>query len=960
MYLPPGPQPFGNSEVSHRSTPPPKNRASPLSNNNPPYQNLPQWGLSPAYPPSVATLPDSENVPPPGGYPGQNRQTGLRRSSSPGNAALQPVPPPSHNIPDNQERIPENRERLDNTEDVRQQLGTLSLNQQAESNDVQQHCSVDRNQYLETGQLSNLNNMAAGSANIEITDEGDAPPPGLHRLVTGQGCENQEQLVENQMSSFSQPEPSAHHDSTRHSTPLSSIEEPESVGEEPPPPREVPGQDQPLHNRVVLGQMGDIGRERERDRDSDRMERMVVGEMRSKQPQNSSSAQDDYNRQQHRGRPRHRRESSYEEEERDYSTDREKRHEDYRRRDERPRRRREHRSPEYRSDEEYDERRGYSRRERRSHERDYSPEYYRDYYRDRRPRRHMDHYSREYDDYYYRENRSRPSSRTGSDYRRSNVDYQQRHPWQPFYPDSTAISSGTYMDYNMSQRALKDYCEAFRRTDPINYRIWYNQQILRYNVTQPASYSNDRASVHSGQSSSDQRQNDMTHTDGVAPVDDTGVEDFTPRLYPAPHIRGKLDSQGRLVIVNPNDPMDGQRPSVQICKVNRTCWDPDIAEFLECPGPFISGVTHRNTVLQYLKKMSERSTGDSEKLLYDLVHLTVKGNGVVNGSDVAELLMDSYKLSSQEDKESNFDNDLPQISETEIISRFRGLLQQGNKTEALEWAMDHKVWGHALFLASKMDDRTHKAVMLRFANSIPHNDPLQTLYQLMSSNVPQASTYCADNNWSDWRPHLAMILSNPTANTELDRKAIITLGDSLGAGDRIFASHFCYLTAQVRFSSFKPGAKLVLLGSSTNQEFHKFATCRAIMLSLCYEYGLKLYNPLNSVPTFQTYKLLLATRLIDHDRNQSALQYCELLAREMSQPCHYDAATAVTVIDIAMRLKTFDPQVALSSDPDKEPEWLTSLKQVHEHAPVRKDVSRFKGKYIGNVVANIEESIWHL
>lgn len=57
-----------------------------------------------------------------------------------------------------------------------------------------------------------------------------------------------------------------------------------------------------------------------------------------------------------------------------------------------------------------------------------------------------------------------------------------------------------------------------------------------------------------------------------------------------------------------------------------------------------------------------------------------------------------------------------------------------------DWAIDNDAWGHALFLASKMDERTHNNIMLRFANSIPHNDPLQTLYQLMSGFVPQAAT----------------------------------------------------------------------------------------------------------------------------------------------------------------------------------------------------------------------------
>ena len=120
-----------------------------------------------------------------------------------------------------------------------------------------------------------------------------------------------------------------------------------------------------------------------------------------------------------------------------------------------------------------------------------------------------------------------------------------------------------------------------------------------------------------------------------------------------------------------------------------------------------------------------------------------------------------------------------------------------------------------------------------------------------------------------------MILSNPTNNPNLDRKAIITLGDSLGmfsenskmliyfiivnvsfilisgSRGRLFASQFCYITAQVEFSMYSPDAKLVLLGSSANLEFSKFATSKAVMLSLCYEYGLKLHRMSISIPTLQ-------------------------------------------------------------------------------------------------------------
>uniref|UniRef100_A0A182SH28 Sec16_C domain-containing protein n=1 Tax=Anopheles maculatus TaxID=74869 RepID=A0A182SH28_9DIPT len=66
------------------------------------------------------------------------------------------------------------------------------------------------------------------------------------------------------------------------------------------------------------------------------------------------------------------------------------------------------------------------------------------------------------------------------------------------------------------------------------------------------------------------------------------------------------------------------------------------------------------------------------------------------------------------------------LSEQEITDKFRSYLLYGNINEALEWATEHNLWGHALFLASKVDSRQHANVMMKFANKLTLNDPLQT------------------------------------------------------------------------------------------------------------------------------------------------------------------------------------------------------------------------------------------
>lgn len=224
------------------------------------------------------------------------------------------------------------------------------------------------------------------------------------------------------------------------------------------------------------------------------------------------------------------------------------------------------------------------------------------------------------------------------------------------------------------------------------------------------------------------------------------------------------------------------------------------------------------------------------------------------------------------------------LSEDEITEKFRNYLLYGNVNEALEWATDNNLWGHALFLASKLDRRSHANVMMKFANKLALNDPLQTLYQLMSGRSPSSVTCVQDEKWGDWRPHLSMILSNTSQKPELDRKAITTLGDSLFNRGDLYAAHFCYLMAQVGFGRYQDTAiqettlqqhlpkydktannrvrsnriiqqltifRLILLGSSHYKQFQDFAHNEAIIMTEIYEYACSLNDEKFSIVEFQ-------------------------------------------------------------------------------------------------------------
>ncbi len=194
---------------------------------------------------------------------------------------------------------------------------------------------------------------------------------------------------------------------------------------------------------------------------------------------------------------------------------------------------------------------------------------------------------------------------------------------------------------------------------------------------------------------------------------------------------------------------------------------------------------------------------------------------------------------------------------------------------------------------------------------------------------PTAVTSCGDEKWGDWRPHLAMILSSSTAKSELDKKSIVTLGDTLVARGYLVSAHFCYLVAQVEFGEYaNKTSKLVLLSSSAAQPFDAFATSEAIQCTEVYEYVRQLAVPDFVIRSLQAYKYLYATRLAEHGRAAEALQYCEAVGTVLVRnPSDYAPHLLARVHQLGAMLKFHDVQYQTETDgaTHADPEWLKAL-----------------------------------
>ncbi|XP_067156685.1 protein transport protein Sec16B isoform X2 [Apteryx mantelli] len=434
-----------------------------------------------------------------------------------------------------------------------------------------------------------------------------------------------------------------------------------------------------------------------------------------------------------------------------------------------------------------------------------------------------------------------------------------------------------------------------------------------------------------------------------------------PQKFPLPHVPVCFGAGGQLVLVCPHFPAEGQPAHVELHSLEVILHDTKEQEELQAfPGPLAREDLHKVDVMTFCQHKIATSCdlstqrGRDSALLWKLLVLLCRQNGSMVGSDTAELLMQDCKRLEKYKRQNPVANlinlpddewrahgpgtvdlltgEVPPIVETlaQTVEKFTKLLYYGRKKEALDWAMRNQLWGHALFLSSKMDPRTYSWVLTGFTNTLAANDPLQTLFQLMSGRVPQAAQCCGDAKWGDWRPHLAVMLSNKVGDAELNHRAIVTMGDTLAGRGLTEAAHFCYLMANIPFGYFGEKAdRMALLGSSHRQAFAQFASTEVIQRMEIFEYCQQLQQPKAFLLSFQVYKLIYASRLADYGLPAQALHYCEKIATVLlGQGPASHPVLARQVMELAERLKLSDPLLLEMPDQDQtlEPDWLVQLR----------------------------------
>lgn len=255
----------------------------------------------------------------------------------------------------------------------------------------------------------------------------------------------------------------------------------------------------------------------------------------------------------------------------------------------------------------------------------------------------------------------------------------------------------------------------------------------------------------------------------------------------------------------------------------------------------------------------------------------------------------------------------PDSVDSGTIERLKKSLMAGEREKAVWDAADKRLWGHALLIANTVSPDLYHKVSQEFIKkevNFPghNNESLAALYSVLSGNheesvdelvpvharagVQMVGTSTSPTNGSGmdglekWRETLTLILSNRSTG---DAQAVNALGNLLSGYGRAEAAHICFLfarSATIFGGLDDPRAQFVLIGAdhrTQSQQF--FKETEALLLSEVYEYGLSLTGTpslANGVPHLSVYKLQHAMTLAEHGFRDKALQYCDLILKDMS------------------------------------------------------------------------------
>ncbi|KAL8973796.1 MAG: hypothetical protein Q9197_001966 [Variospora fuerteventurae] len=243
------------------------------------------------------------------------------------------------------------------------------------------------------------------------------------------------------------------------------------------------------------------------------------------------------------------------------------------------------------------------------------------------------------------------------------------------------------------------------------------------------------------------------------------------------------------------------------------------------------------------------------------------------------------------------------------MEALRTFLLRGEREKGVWYAVDQRMWAHAMVLASTLDKSVWKQVLHEFTRLEvkargENTESLAAIYEVFASNwdesidqlvppsaraglqmvskaAPTGPTRNALDGLDKWRETLALILSNRTPD---DENALVALSRLLAGYGRIEAAHLCLIFTKPTslFGGIEESqASAVLLGADHQQQMFDFGRdLDSILLTEVFEFVRSVLAPSASLsvsPHLQSYKLYHATLLAEHGYRSEAQQYCDAI-----------------------------------------------------------------------------------
>lgn len=363
-------------------------------------------------------------------------------------------------------------------------------------------------------------------------------------------------------------------------------------------------------------------------------------------------------------------------------------------------------------------------------------------------------------------------------------------------------------------------------------------------------------------------------------------------------------------------------------------------------------------------------------LLWKLVKVLVEHDGVLDGTPEVLKAINAELSPELQAETAAVDGQYSSVTDAAAISRPNGApipaeavdpvsvdglrkqLLRGEREKAVWDAVDHRLWAHAMLIASTLDKSVWRKVAQEFVRlevkTIGENtESLSSLYQIFAGNFEESMDELvppsarsglqmvnriggigpqknALDGLNKWKETLTLVLNNRSAG---DQQALVSLGQLLASYGRIEAAHICYIFARsptlppVFGGVDDPQAAIVLLGVDHRQNPTTFGFDEdAILLTEVFEFATSVLpaaaGSTGPLPHLQAFKLRHALLLAEVGQKNQAQQYCEmieaLLKSSTRRSPYYNPHLCASVEELGNRLKAAPGSSSWISKPSME------------------------------------------